>query len=214
MNRKGLVPLGAGVALIAAGVLGMHASRPLNVNMNTVQPSRAQLRAIALRSAILFPPYRVLGVYTMRAPNFTRRGGGYSGMLSQVLVVLGGAKGAVLAVSEAAGPVFGNAPGVQETGWQTVLPPAPRPVQAARLAQLPLAEQLAITDWQNARGLKAARLTIWPFPGEPLVVASEQGQSIAAAFPAPAGSATYVLGGPNAPALEGSSTRVFRLRKR
>ncbi len=208
------MPLGAGVALIAAGLLGMHASRPVTVTMNTVQPSRAELRAIGRKSAVLFPPYRVLGVYTMRAPNFTRQGGGFGGMLSQVLVVLGGPKGAVLAVSEAAGPVFGNRPGVQETGWQTVLPPAEHPVESAPLAQLPPAEQLAISDWQDARGLQAAQLTIWPFPGEPLVVATEQGQSIAAAFPASADSATYVLGGPNAPALEGSSTRVIRLRKR
>ncbi len=202
------MPIAAGVALVAAGLLGMHVLGPRTVTANTLQPSRAQLRNMGLKSARLFQPYQIQNVYTLRAPNFKRQGTGVSGTWSQILVVLGTRRGGILAVNEAAGPLFGDESGFQETGWATVLPPASRPVLPERLAQLPSPEHRAVLGWARERGLQAARLTIWPFPVALLVVATEHGQSMAATFSPSGVKPTYVLGTPGAPVFQGKSITV------
>lgn len=207
LQRRGLAPFLAGVALIAAGLLGLRmlgaSSTPA---LATVQPSTADLRSFALKSQRVFRPYRTLGVYTYRAPNFKSEGGGVSGTLSQVLVILGTAKGGVLAVEELAGPLSANLTGSNEQGWQTALPPSPTPVRPISLKGLSPTQAFEVSAWLKATGLRQPHVALWSFPGDLLAVATEDGQSTARAFPA-SGLSTYIMGPQH---LEGSeSTKVF-----
>ena len=64
-QRRGLAPLLAGVALIAAGLLGLRMlSAGSPPAFPTVQPSTAELHAVGLKSTRLFRPYRTLAVHT------------------------------------------------------------------------------------------------------------------------------------------------------
>ncbi len=191
-RRRGLALLLAGVALIGAGLLGL---RTLNASatstFQTVQPSPAELHAIGLKSARLFRPYRTLAVYTWRAPDFKRYRNGSSGTFSQVLAILGTAKGAVLAVVEPVGP-SPQAP--NEAGWQTVLAPARNPVQPRTQRQLGRWQAHEVSAWLESAGLVRPKVSAWPFPGNLLVVVTEDGQSAAMVFPASSSSTNYIMG--------------------
>ncbi len=208
------MPLAAGVALVAAGLLGLHLSGSGASTVATIQPTRAELRATGLKAPRLFAPYKALAVYTYRAPDFKRTSGGAFGIFSDVLVVLGTRQGAMVAVSEAMGPPGG--PGVistSETGWQTVLPPAPRPVKPETLARLPVAERGAITQWAASAATSLRQLTIWPFPSGALAVTTtDGGQSAAAVFQG--GKEAKPLWTLSAPALQGGSTTRVVLKPR
>ena len=195
VQRGGLVPLAIGLALAAAGMLGLRLSAGSPPLMNIVQPPASYLRNAGLRSAHLFPGMRALAVYTFRAPNFTREDNGASGTDSQVLTILGSSQGAVLAISEAAGPqLFASAQDVNEMGWTTVLPPSAHPVARSRVAALPSAESIEVSAWLQDQKLGRARIAVWPFPDDVLVVATAGDQSTARLFPS-AGPSVPLLGG-------------------
>ena len=205
-QRRGLAPLLAGVALIAAGLLGLRMlSAGSPPAFPTVQPSMTELHALGLKSTRLFRPYRTLAIYTWRAPDFKRDGNGFSGTFSQVLVILGRARGGVVAIEESAGTTPSpQAP--DETGWQTALPPARNPVQPTTRRQLGRWQAYEVTTWLKATGLRKPKVALWPFSGVLLVVATEYGQSTARTFPA-SGPSTYIMGPQQ---LQGSaSTTVF-----
>lgn len=192
---RGLTPIGIGLVLIAVGWLYLHFSQTAAPPaMGTIQPPVSYLRSEGMRSARLFPGFKVLAVYIHRAPDYKRQKGGVSGTDSQVLAILGDRRGAVLAVTEAAGPPLDPGMDIANVvqGWSTVLPPSEHPVQRERLLALPRLEAFEVRVWLREAGLSRQSPVVWPFSGGAIVVVTKEGQSYARLFQS--GGSTTVLG--------------------